>query len=225
MNWIAAVLWGGIVGLDATSFPQVMLSRPLVAASITGLIFGRPAEGAVLGIVLELLSLVVLPIGAARYPESGTASVAATLAYISAIDPSHFGASPLLVATVFGLSWEFVTGASVNLLRRTNEWLIADATARAPLGALRLERLQLSAMALDLARAIFVVAAGGWLGSWILAATAPMLAGTAVSAAGILGVGGAIMLGASLQLFGGWSERRLVFLIGIVCGSILLLNR
>src|SRR5690606_31658627 len=84
VNWLAITLWGGAVGMDATSFPQVMVSRPIVAAPVTGLLLGRPLEGVAVGALLELFALVILPIGAARYPESGTAAVAATAGYVAA---------------------------------------------------------------------------------------------------------------------------------------------
>ena len=68
MSWLAVALWGGAVGLDATSFPQVMISRPIVAAAVTGLLLGEPLAGIGVGVILELFALVILPIGAARYP-------------------------------------------------------------------------------------------------------------------------------------------------------------
>ena len=74
-------LIGGMVGLDATSFPQAMISRPLVAASLTGMLLGHPVAGIALGAVLETFALVVLPVGAARYPETGTAAVSAAAAF------------------------------------------------------------------------------------------------------------------------------------------------
>ena len=84
MNWLTVSAFGGIVGVDATSFAQTMISRPLMAATITGFLMGRPTEGLFLGSLLELFAIVILPVGAARYPETGTAGVAATAAYMSA---------------------------------------------------------------------------------------------------------------------------------------------
>ena len=78
MNWLGVVLLGGIAGVDATSVAQTMISRPFIVATLTGLLVGRPEEGLILGAILELFALVILPVGAARYPEAGTAAVAAT---------------------------------------------------------------------------------------------------------------------------------------------------
>lgn len=67
----------GVIGLDVVSFPQAMISRPIVAATIGGTFVGAPVAGLVCGAALECLALEALPVGASRYPEWGSASVAA----------------------------------------------------------------------------------------------------------------------------------------------------
>ena len=84
MSWLAVSALGGLVGVDATTVAQTMISRPIIAATLTGVVVGRPAEALFLGAMLELFALVILPVGAARYPESGTAAVAAFAAYAGA---------------------------------------------------------------------------------------------------------------------------------------------
>ena len=69
-------LLGAVVGLDMVSFPQMMLSRPLVSATLAGAFVGRPSAGLLIGAVLELIALETLPFGASRYAEWGTAGVA-----------------------------------------------------------------------------------------------------------------------------------------------------
>src|SRR5687767_15880923 len=120
MSWISLALVGGVVGLDATSFPQAMLSRPLIAATLAGWVFGRPGAGLLIGALIELFSLVILPFGAARYPESGTAAAAAAAAY-AATDPTGPTEPLLLLAVVFALAWEHVAGASVIFVRRVKD--------------------------------------------------------------------------------------------------------
>jgi mannose/fructose/N-acetylgalactosamine-specific phosphotransferase system component IIC len=226
MSWLAVALWGGVVGLDAASFPQVMLSRPLVAGAVTGSLLGRPLEGTVLGALLEVFSLVFLPVGAARYPESGTAAVASTAAY-AAVAGGAAEVVPhlLLAATVFGLLWEQVTGRSVHLARRLNEWLVARATERGGLGDGRLERLHLTAMALDFLRAAAVVLLGLLAGSAALSALASRWGVAGDLSIGVLTIAAATMLGALLPLFGGWCARRTVFMLGVLCGAGLLFFR
>jgi len=70
-------LLAGIFGLDVVSFPQAMISRPIVAATVSGAFFGAPVAGLVCGAALECLALESLPVGASRYPEWGSASVVA----------------------------------------------------------------------------------------------------------------------------------------------------
>ena len=67
---------GGVVGLDVVSFPQAMISRPIVAATLGGAFVGNGTAGVLIGVVLELIALDTLPFGASRYPEWGSAGVA-----------------------------------------------------------------------------------------------------------------------------------------------------
>jgi PTS system mannose-specific IIC component len=66
---------GALLGLDVVSFPQAMISRPIVAATLGGALAGDITSGLVAGAVLEMIALEMLPVGASRYPEWGTASV------------------------------------------------------------------------------------------------------------------------------------------------------
>ena len=217
MEWFALALLGGMVGLDATSFPQAMLSRPLVAASLTGLILGHPLAGIAVGAVLETFALVVLPVGAARYPETGTAAVSAAAAF-SMLAPA--GAGGLLLALAFGMYWERVAGASVILARRWNERMVAS---RTHMSAERLERLHLTAISIDFLRGAVIATTGAAIGVFLLRVVAPFWGmGTSATLA-LIGVCAAAMLGAVLPLFGGWKERWVGFVVGIACGVLLLL--
>ena len=222
MSWLAIALWGGAVGLDATAFAQVMVSRPLVAAPVMGLLLGRPLEGVAVGVLLELFALVILPIGAARYPEAGTAAVAATAGYIAASGGEQ-RPDMLLLAVVFALLWERVCGASVNALRRFNERLVARVDGGERLEPRRLERVHLTAVALDFGRGALVTVVGAALVTAVLAAAS---AGPGIGddvAVGMLCVAGAAMAGAALSLFDGWSGRRFAVVLGAICGLILLI--
>lgn len=249
MKWPLLLFLGGLVGLDATSGPQLMFSRPIVAATLAGLALGRPAEGLLVGALLEAFAVIVLPVGAARYPESGTAAVAAAAAYALAAGPGLEPAARL-VAVAFGLVWERVTGATVTVTRRLNERLVADAgapaaalapaqpgapaAAAAPVvagspvpGALAraVERRHLTAMAVDFARGAVVTAVGAALGSLVIGALAPHWSGGATSATGLLAVAATAMIAAVLPLFGGWRERRLAFALGVLCGVLMSILR
>jgi len=221
IGWLAVALLGGLVGLDSTAFPQAMFSRPLIAGALAGLVFGHPLDGMMAGAALEIFALIILPVGAARYPEAGTGAVAAAAAYAQAL-----GAGPrpalLLLAVVFGLGWERIAGMSVILLRRENERLVAR-DAREPPGAEEVERRHLGAMAIDLLRGALIAGAGGLVGAFLLRALGPLWALGSVTAAGVLTVAVTGMVAAALPLFGGFRDRRLVFVVGLICGSLLLL--
>jgi len=128
MSWLETHLllltWGTLVGLDLVSVGQTMISRPLVAGAVAGAIVGDLATGLQLGIVFELFQFDVLPVGAARYPEYGPATVAA-------VSAAHFAGGTLAVG--FGAGVGLVTGLlgglSLHLLRRLNARAVTRAAA------------------------------------------------------------------------------------------------
>jgi mannose/fructose/N-acetylgalactosamine-specific phosphotransferase system component IIC len=223
MSWLWIALVGGVVGLDSTSFPQIMISRPIVAGALTGLVLGHPVEGALVGLLLEVFHLSILPIGAARTPEAGTAAVAAAAAYLMGA-PATPAAAGLLLALTFGLAWERVAGYSVVLERRTTERILhAGAVSGEAVEAI--EQRHLTAMAVDLVRGALVGLAGAGAGSLLLRALGPLWALPRDVTLGMIGVCGAAVLAGSLVVFGGWTDRRKALLLGIACGSLALLLR
>jgi PTS system mannose-specific IIC component len=68
---------GGIISVDETSCGQFMLSRPIAAGLITGLITGNVLLGTFIGALFELLYIDVLPVGGSRFPSAGLAAVTA----------------------------------------------------------------------------------------------------------------------------------------------------
>lgn len=112
-------LLAGIIGLDVVSFPQAMISRPIVAATIAGAFFGAPVAGLTCGAALECLAIESLPVGASRYPEWGSASVVAgaVAAYgASGMSLPHHGA--FAVAVAVGIITAWAGGISMTKLRR-----------------------------------------------------------------------------------------------------------
>jgi len=67
-----------VTGLDRMAAFQVMISRPLVAAPLTGLVLGDPLAGLTIGALLELLWLARIPVGASIPPDDTQIAVAAT---------------------------------------------------------------------------------------------------------------------------------------------------
>jgi mannose/fructose/N-acetylgalactosamine-specific phosphotransferase system component IIC len=220
--WTALIVLGAVVALDATSFGQLMLSRPLVAGTLAGAVVGMPLEGAMIGALLEALSFSILPVGAAKYPETGTAAVAA----VGALGLSGVAATPpaLLIVLVYGLAWQRLFGATVIVGRYINERLV-----HAGEGALSgrmdrmIERRHVASMVLDLMRGGSVTAFALILGVPLLRLLVPgwtlpaQVAAVAVSAAAAAALAGAA------RLFGGSRREFYLLLTGAACGLLLLL--
>ncbi|HYA87210.1 MAG TPA: PTS sugar transporter subunit IIC [Nitrospirota bacterium] len=67
LHMIAAIvvisIVGGLLGLDRTAVGQFMVSQPLVAGPCTGWMLGDATAGLIIGIVLEMIWLLDMPIG------------------------------------------------------------------------------------------------------------------------------------------------------------------
>nr|WP_228530631.1 MULTISPECIES: PTS sugar transporter subunit IIC [Myxococcaceae] len=74
-----AALWGGVVALERKAFLQAMLSRPLVAATVMGLLLGDVPSGLFVGMFLELFYLGAANLGASL-PENDTLAATGTAA-------------------------------------------------------------------------------------------------------------------------------------------------
>lgn len=215
-SFVLLILLGGWIASDSTSVGQLMVSRPLIAATLGGLVVGDPMGGAILGLILEALHLTVLPFGAARYPEMGPAAVAA-----AAVLAGHTSSSALvLVAVIFALAWGWVSGMSIRVLRQFNVRIAlrASATKNSPVG---LELWHGAAIAADVLRGMVLVALGVPMVSALMTLTATTWAlgeGVAQITIWAAVAGG---LGASLRLFG--SNRAVLFISGILCGLLFLL--
>ena len=216
MTPLGAALVGGMIGIDATSFPQVMISRPLVAGALAGWLAGIPSEGAMLGAILEAFHLAILPIGAARYPESGTATAAAVFGYAwtGATDP---GVAMLLLLT-FALGWERVTGASVIAVRRVNEWVVR--AKGGPVTSRAVEARHMVGLLVDFARAAVLTLIGGGIAALWLRLLEPAWTHGPDFARGIILVAALGAAAAALRVLGGWSARRILFLAGIAVGIV-----
>jgi len=80
-----AGLWGGLVAVERKAFLQAMLSRPLVASTVMGLLLGDWVSGVSVGMLLELFFLGTASLGAAipdndTLSATGTSAAAATMA-------------------------------------------------------------------------------------------------------------------------------------------------
>ena len=107
-------LMAGILGLDVVSFPQAMISRPIVGATLAGAFFGAPVAGLICGAALECLALESLPVGASRYPEWGSASaVAGAIAARGVTGDTLPHPAAFAVAVVAGIATAWIGGISM----------------------------------------------------------------------------------------------------------------
>ena len=114
-------LLGGLLGLDVVSFPQAMLSRPIVASTLGGAFAGDAVAGLVCGAALECLAIESLPVGASRYPEWGSASTVAgvlaaqggahaAVANAAVANAAVANAGSLVIAVVMGILTAWIGG-------------------------------------------------------------------------------------------------------------------
>jgi mannose/fructose/N-acetylgalactosamine-specific phosphotransferase system component IIC len=157
MNLLEALpiaLLGALLGLDVVSFPQAMISRPIVASTLAGTFIGHSAAGLLIGVVLEMIALDTLPFGASRYPEWGSAGVVGG-ALFAAQRAGMPGALPAsLLAALLTAS---ISGWSMVVLRRIIAARLARTRDRIEEGSRgALLSLHLSGMSLDLLRGALV---------------------------------------------------------------------
>ncbi len=70
-------LWGGLMALERRAFLQAMVSRPLVAGTVTGLLLMDPEAGLYVGVVFELIHLGGVSLGVAQADHETLPAVAA----------------------------------------------------------------------------------------------------------------------------------------------------
>jgi PTS system mannose-specific IIC component len=217
-------LLGAIVGLDVVCFPQVMYSRPLVAATLAGAFVGDAARGLLVGVVLELIAIATLPFGASRYPEWGSAAVVGGA--ISATRPSG-RADVVTIGVLAGLATAWVGGWTLVQLRQWNAYLARrrrpalDAGARgAVIG------LQLAGLTGDLVRAGLLTAVGyGLLFPLAVRVTGLWSFSGPLSRSVVMVLAVAVATSAAWVIFHSARGARWYFAGGVVGGLLLLLAR
>lgn len=214
-------LLGALLGLDVVSFPQAMISRPIVAATLAGAFIGHPPAGLLIGVVLELIALDTLPFGASRYPEWGSAGVVGG-ALFAAQPPGMPGALPasllaaLLTASVSGLSMVMLRRIIAGRLERTRDSIEAGSRDA-------LLSLHLSGMTMDMLRAALVTMVGMIVFSPLVRAIVAIWGSESAPSRAVVVVIAAIVAGGALwKVF--HSIRRVVwlFLGGLLASTILL---
>jgi len=217
---LAMVIWGTLVGLDLVSVAQSMIARPFVAGGVAGLLLGDPMAGLRAGVLLELFALDVLPVGAARYPDYGPA----TLASAAVLAGSPWELSLGLAGTV-GLLVSVLGGWSLQQLRRLNaEAVQRHAAALAAGESSAIRRLQYTSVARDALRSALVTAIGLG-GAWAAARWLTLDRRTAVALTlVVIGAGLAASIGGALRS-AGRGRRRTWLAAGLAVGAAVAVLR
>jgi len=209
---------GAVFGLDVVSFPQAMISRPLVAATAAATLLGEPGRGLLVGATLEMFALETLPFGASRYPEWGSAAVVSGGLFAMHGDTSSGG---LTVAVLAGLVCAWIGGWSMVQLRKLNARFARARHEAVASGSKRVvEGLQVFGLTADLVRggvltaitlAVFTPAQAWVLGTWD---TDPRVA-----------VAASVAAGAVWKVVHAAPGARWLLLAGIAVGLALLVSR
>src|SRR2546428_5028067 len=134
----------------------MMIARPIVAGPVAGAILGDVATGLALGVVFELFQYDILPLGAARYPEYGPATVAAVSAAQAGAGTFGLGFGVLL-----GCTTGLLGGVTLHLVRRLSARAVEAAVPALEAGDPRvLVRLHVAGIVRDAARAALVTGVG-----------------------------------------------------------------
>ncbi len=217
-------LLGALLGLDVVTFPQAMISRPIVAATVAGAFIGHPMAGLTIGAVLELMALGMLPFGASKYPEWGSASVVGGALYASHTGDS---AGALAASVLAGLVTAVASGWSMVRLRRLNA--LRAATDRAALDAgssSAIVGIQIFGLTADFIRggAVTLVAMLVFR-PLVSAIVTRWVANPVFSRSVVVTVGAAVAAGAIWKIFHSIRLARVLFLVGLVVGMTLLVMR
>ena len=219
MELLPLALLGGVLGLDVVSFPQAMVSRPIVAATLSGAFVGAPAHGLLIGVVLELIALDTLPLGASRYPEWGSASVVGGALFAS------YPANPpgaLAIAVLGALAAAWIGGWTMVKLRWQNaRWARSRRDALAAGSPDAVIGLQLLGLTADLLRgAVFTAIAYAVLAPVARAAVGVWGLDARFSRAVVVGAAITVAAGAAWKIFHSTLGVRWTFLAGLGAGIL-----
>lgn len=227
---LVLLLWGTIVGLDVVTVPQSMVSRPLIAGTVTGALIGllptgvslasAVSTGLLVGAALELYALDVIPIGASRYPDYGPATVAAVYTAMDWHPSVGLG-----VAVAMGLLIAVLGGWTMQVVRRANAAAIQRRAAALSAGETEAIRaLQWGGIRRDVARSAGVTACGIVLAMVIWPLLPPGSENFRWLTVVALGGGIAAAVGGAVR--GAGRTRRLAWVMaGLGCGLLVAVLR
>lgn len=214
-------LLGGVLGLDTVSFPQVMISRPIVACTVAGAFLGNPLAGLLLGALVETFALETLPVGASRYPEWGGASAVGG-ALVAQSPDWHEGT--IVVALVATLATAWLGGWSMVQLRNWNGRQAERRKTQINAGDRQVVMgLQVRGLVADLLRGIGVTIFGvAVFAPLVSMASARWALDPLLTRAILVTIGGIMAVSAVYKVFHGVARARWYFAAGLITGLLYL---
>jgi len=216
-------LLGGVLGLDMVGFPQIMISRPIISATLAGAFLGAPSAGLLIGAVLELIALETLPFGASRYAEWGSAGTVGG-AVFALQPPAAPGGLP--VAVLAALAAALLSSRSMVILRRAiGRFAMARRDAINAGSERDITAIQVWGLGMDVLRGALVTA----LALAVFLPLSQLLVahwrGDVIhSRAFVIAIAATVAAGAVWKIFHTTQKTAWYFLAGLVCGAGVLFS-
>ncbi len=115
-TYLVLFLLAGIVAMDTTSGPQILLSEPLVSCSALGLLFGNPETGLMLGTFFQLVLLVSDSVSAVQnefLETSYTLGISKWLTVWKVLVPASFPSIFNNLRVCMGWAWSYLVVAEL----------------------------------------------------------------------------------------------------------------
>lgn len=129
---------GGLVSIDTASAWQIMISQPVFACPMIGLIFGNVEMGIMMGVLLELPWLINIPTGGTHGSEGNLGAVVATALGIYLFDKQVNTENIIIIVSVLFSLWVSRVGRHlVEFMRQENTRLLYNADRAASVADLK----------------------------------------------------------------------------------------
>ena len=212
------------MGLDVVSFPQAMVSRPIVAATVAGAFLGHASLGLMVGAALELIALETLPFGASRYPEWGSASVVGGAIFATQRTGT---AGALCVAVLAALATAWIGGWTMHVHRGIIAWWARRLRRGLDAGSPRtVVGLQLFGLTADIIRGLALTGVALLVFAPIARASLATWSVDAQVTRAVVATMSAVVAGAAAwKLFNTFGGARWIFIGGLLAGIAVLAVR
>jgi mannose/fructose/N-acetylgalactosamine-specific phosphotransferase system component IIC len=220
-EWSAVVVLGAFLALDHAAWPSLLCAQPLIGGLVAGWLCGHPMAGVAAGGVVQLVWMVVQPLGGIAVPEGWLAGFAAALCVPFDVSLAGSGwlddprlAAPAVVGILAAALGRWLLLVQRALIERLGGAITAALAAGDARPAVRLHVLGLGLHALRGATMALVVLAMAPAASRALGA-----AGVAAPAGRIaLALGAAALAGCAPR-----SHRGLRIGLGLAAGALVAL--